>query len=256
MGATRFGRVGTSAVQSRRAKLYLVLARHAGLPLFALAFLLVAAPAVAQYESAMFLPRVSQAESQASRTEPAPLASGDSAASGHRTARFLFGAATALGIHEGGHLVFDGIFGVQPVLKRVDFGGIPFFAITHRSGLPPREEFAISSAGFWMQHLSSEIILARNPRLRDDTAPFFKGLLAFNVLASMAYGTAALAGAGPGERDTRAMAQASRLDEKWIASIVMIPAALDAWRYFHPDAAWAKWLSRGVKVGGVLLVVR
>ncbi len=173
-----------------------------------------------------------------------------------RVTKFLLGGASGLGLHEGGHLLFDGVFGVRPTLKKVDFGGIPFFAITHEAGLAHREEFTISSAGFWMQHASSEFILTRHPRLRDERAPFAKGILAFNVLASVAYGAAAIAKAGPGERDTRGMATSLRVDEAWVGALVLAPASLDAWRYLHPDARWAKWVSRGVKIGMVLLVIR
>ncbi len=181
---------------------------------------------------------------------------GDETRVGERAAKFLLGAAAGLGLHEGGHLLFDGLFGVRPTLKKVDFGGIPFFAITHPAGLPRREEFTISSAGFWIQHASSEIVLTRHPRLRDESAPTLKGLLAFNVLASVAYGSAALAQAGPAERDTRAMAGSLGVSEAWVGALVLVPAGLDAWRYFHPDSRWAAWLSRGVKVGTVLLVIR
>jgi hypothetical protein len=175
---------------------------------------------------------------------------------GERLAKFLLGGAAGLGLHEGGHVLFDGLFGVRPTVKKVNFGGLPFFAITHRSGLPRREEFTISSAGFWMQHVSSEIILTRHPHLQDERAPVRKGLLAFNVLASVAYAGAAFAKAGPAERDTRAMAGALGVNESWVGALALAPAALDAWRYFHPEARWARWLSRGVKVGAVLLVIR
>lgn len=173
-----------------------------------------------------------------------------------RTVKFLLGGAAGLGVHESGHLTFDGLLGVRPTLKRVDFGGIPFFAITHEAGLSDRREFTISSAGFWMQHLSSEILLTRHPRLAGERAPVLKGWLAFNILASVAYGTAALAKAGPSERDTRGMADTLHVNEPWVGALVLIPAGLDAWRYSHPDARWARWLSRGVKVGSVLLVIK
>ncbi len=177
------------------------------------------------------------------------------AGAGERTARFLLGAAAGLGLHEGGHLLFDGLLGEEPILKKVDFGGIPFFAISH-APTSPKKEFAISSAGFWMQHLSSEIVITRHPQLRSEAAPGLKGLLAFNILASVAYGTAAIAKAGPAERDTRAMAASLHVDEAWVGALVLLPAGLDAWRYFHPDSRWATWLSRGVKVGGVLLIFK
>ena len=147
-------------------------------------------------------------------------------------------------------------FGERPGLAKVDFHGIPFFAITHRSGLPRHREFTISSAGFWMQHAQNEWLLARQPNLRDRRAPLAKGVFAFNVLASVAYAGTAFAKTGPLERDTRGMAAASRIDERWIGALVLAPAVLDAWRYYHPNAKWAAWASRGVKIGLVLIVVR
>ena len=173
-----------------------------------------------------------------------------------RAAVFLAGGAIGLATHEAGHVVVDLAFGEKPGLKKVDFHGIPFFAITHSSGLPPRREFTISSAGFWVQHAENEWMLARRPGLRREHAPLAKGVFAFNVLASVAYAGAAFARTGPGERDTRGMAESSRVDERWIGALVLAPALLDTWRYFHPDAKWAAWSSRGVKIGMVVLVAR
>jgi hypothetical protein len=172
------------------------------------------------------------------------------------TATFLSGAAAAFGAHEAGHLVSDLLFDADPRLKRVDFHGIPFFAITHRADVTRRQRFVIASAGFWVQHATSEIILTKTPRLREQKAPFRKGMLAFNVLASAAYAGAAFARTGPDERDTRGMAEGARMDERWIGAMVLAPAVLDAIRYVDPDAKWAVWTSRAAKVGLVLLVLR
>lgn len=152
-------------------------------------------------------------------------------------------------------MVVDFALGEKPGVRKVDFHGIPFFAITHDS-VSRRREFLISSAGFWVQHAENEWLLGRRPNLRQSRAPLAKGVFAFNVLASAAYAGAAFARTGPTERDTRGMALSSRLDERWIAALVLAPAVLDAWRYFHPDAKWAVWSSRGVKIGMVVLVVR
>jgi len=65
------------------------------------------------------------------------------------TGKFFAGAALALAAHESGHLLFDAIFDADVSLKGVHLGPLPFFAIAHRGGLPGREEFTISSAGFW-----------------------------------------------------------------------------------------------------------
>ena len=172
------------------------------------------------------------------------------------TVKFLAGAALGLGIHEGGHLLFDAIFDASPRIEGIRFGPFPFFAITHRADLSPRREFTISSAGFWMQNLSSEWILTRRPSLRDLHAPVAKGVLAFNVLNSTGYALVAFARAGPFERDTRGIADTSGVDERAIGALVLAPALFDAIRYFNPDARWAKWASRAAKVSSVLLVVR
>lgn len=170
--------------------------------------------------------------------------------------RFVGGALAGLAAHEAGHLVFNIVFDADPRVKRVEFHGIPFFAITHREGLSPRREHTISAAGFWVQHAGSEWILTERPSLRSERAPALKGIVAFNVLTSAAYAGAAFARTGPDERDTRGIASSAGIDERWIGAMVLAPAILDAWRYFDPDAAWAKWTSRLVKIGMILLVIR
>jgi hypothetical protein len=169
---------------------------------------------------------------------------------------FLAGGALGLGAHEGGHLLFDVVFDADPGIRRVDFHGIPFFAITHRGDLSPGREFTVSSAGFWVQHAGSEWLLTTRPRLRFERSPLRKGLLAFNVLASGAYAGAAFLRTGPGERDTRGMSDASGLDERWIGVVILAPAVLDSWRYFRPESRAAVWMSRTAKIGGALLTLR
>ena len=169
---------------------------------------------------------------------------------------FLGGIVVGLAAHESGHLFFDVVFDADPGIKRVEFHGIPFFAITHRDDLTPREEFTISSAGFWVQQATNEWLLTTRPHLRQEHAPFAKGVFTFNVGASAMYSVAAFGRIGPPERDTRGMAVSSGIDERWIGAVVLAPAILDTWRYFDPDSRWAVWLSRAAKVGAVLLALR
>jgi hypothetical protein len=166
---------------------------------------------------------------------------------------FLGGAVAGLAAHEAGHVLLDVVFDADPGVKRVSFGGIPFFAITHGQ-VSPKQEFAIASAGFWVQHGTSELLLTRHPNLRGEHAPFAKGMLAWNVLASAAYSGAAFARAGPAERDTRGMAVSLGVPEPWIGALILAPAVLDTVRYLRPQARWARWTSRGAKVAAVLLV--
>lgn len=170
-------------------------------------------------------------------------------------AQFVVGGALGLGLHEGGHLFMASVLGADPGLKKVSFGPIPFFAISH-SDVTPGREYAISAAGFWVQHASSEWLLSRRPGLRYERAPLAKGLLAFNVLASVAYAAAAFGTFGPYERDTRAMADAAAMSEPWVGAMILGPAALDTWRYVKPESRWAAWSSRALKVTAVLVVVR
>ena len=141
-------------------------------------------------------------------------------------------------------------------MKRVEFAGIPFFALTHDRIVSPRREALIASAGFWVQHATNEWLLTARPDLRRRRAPFAKGVLTFNLLTSAVYSGAAFARTGPFERDTRALADAARIDERWVGVFVLAPAAFDAWRYFEPESKAAVWLSRGAKIAMVALIVR
>jgi len=170
-------------------------------------------------------------------------------------ARFLAGGALGLGLHEAGHVAAAAASGTSLGVKGVSFGPLPFFAITHEPVSAARE-YQISSAGFLVQHITSEVLLTKRPGLRLERAPVAKGMLAFNLLASAAYGVAAIARVGPTERDTRGMAAAARVDERRVGALVLAPAALDTVRYFKPDARWAVWASRGAKVAVVLLALR
>jgi hypothetical protein len=52
------------------------------------------------------------------------------------------------------------------------------------------------------------------------------------------------------------MAVSAGINERWVGAMILGPAALDTIRYFDPDAKWAAWASRAMKVGFVLLVFR
>jgi hypothetical protein len=170
-------------------------------------------------------------------------------------AQFFAGAALGLGLHEAGHLIFDEVFGAEPGVRKVSAGFIPFFAITHEP-VTPAKEFTISSAGFWVQHAGDEFLLSRRPNLRDEHAPFAKGLLAFNVLTSVMYAGTAFVRHGPVERDTLGMAASADIAEPWIGATVLAPALLDGARYYRPRSRALRWASRSAKIAGALLVLK
>ena len=76
------------------------------------------------------------------------------------------------------------------------------------------------------------------------------------MLTSTGYGLAALTKTGPAQRDTRSMAEGIDMDERFVAVLVLAPAALDGYRYLHPEAGWAKWASRAAKLAMVGLVLK
>ena len=176
----------------------------------------------------------------------------DSAAA--RFGKVLLGGAAGLGLHEGGHLVANWAFDEKIDVRKVNYKGIPFFALSHANNLSPRREYIVSSAGFWSQFLYSEQILTHHANLRRERSPFRKGMLAFHVATSLVYAGAAFGKTGPVERDTRGMAYSRRIDERWIGVMVLAPALLDTVRFFHPEARWAAWGSRGAKLASVALV--
>jgi hypothetical protein len=198
--------------------------------------------------------RAQDAEPSSAQTAAAPAAESAHVDAGD-VAQFLLGGAIGLGLHEAGHVVAGAAFGADPGIKGIRYGFIPFFAITH-DPVSPAREYTISSAGFWVQSLTSEWLLTRRPNLREQHAPVAKGVLAFDVLASAVYGVAGMAHIGPPERDTRSMAVSLRVNEAWVGAAVMAPAIFDTWRYLRPDAKFPRWASRVSKATLVLLVIR
>lgn len=171
--------------------------------------------------------------------------------------KFLAGGLAGLTVHESGHVATSAMFGAHPGTKPINYAGIPFFAVTHEP-VSRKQEFIISSAGLWLQHAGSELILSTRPNIRTESAPFLKGMLAFNTATSAVYATAALGKLGPPERDTLGMA-VSLGQHGWrepaIGVFVLAPAALDVYRYFRPNQAWAVWASRGSKAVFMALVL-
>ena len=171
--------------------------------------------------------------------------------------KFLGGGVSGLAVHESGHLVTGAIFGAHPGVESINYAGIPFFAVTHET-VTRKKEFVISSAGLWMQHAGSELILSKRPDLRHESAPFLKGMLVFNTATSAVYATAAFGTLGPPERDTLGIARSlgrRGWREPSIGVFILAPAALDVYRYFRPDQKWAAWASRGSKAVFMALVL-
>jgi hypothetical protein len=175
------------------------------------------------------------------------------------------GVAAGFLAHELGHVLMNLAYGNVPTIEGLRYGGfIPFFRISPgiscndvgcfhietgepfkggRSGV-----YMITSAGFNVQHLVSELILSIDPQLRYHRSPFQKGLLFFNLSLSVGYVLSTWFQVKPPIGDIHGMASAAQVNPNALALLIIIPAGLDIFRFFVPDSKWAPWVSRAAKV--------
>ncbi|MGB8331476.1 MAG: hypothetical protein WCE62_15225 [Polyangiales bacterium] len=174
------------------------------------------------------------------------------------------GVAAGFVAHELGHVFMNLAYGNVPTFEGLRYAGfIPFFRISpgiycnqsgcfHADGSPFKGGrsgvYLITSAGFNVQHLVSELILSLDPELRYHRSPFQKGMLFFNLSLSGGYVLSTWFQVKPPVGDIQGMAAASQLNPNWVALMVLIPAGLDLYRFFVPNSKWAPWVSRAAKV--------
>jgi hypothetical protein len=175
------------------------------------------------------------------------------------------GVLSAFLAHEAGHVAANLMMGNVPRIEGfLTWGFVPFFAIAPRiecqgercvkhDGEPfgpgRRGKFFIVTAGYEVQHITDEIILTRNPRLRDEWAPFQKGMLLFNVFLSCFYVAGQLTGLEDPHGDLQGAVDMSGFDGRLLSLALLAPAALDTVRYFVPTSErWSAWASRGGKL--------
>ena len=186
---------------------------------------------------------------------------------GASLAAYLGGALTGFVAHESGHLIANLAYDNPPALEGLTaFGFLPFFAITPRISCigdkcydndgkvfrgGRRGKFVIVSAGYNVQHLSSELFLTLEPDLRHVRAPFRKGWIMFNVLLSAGYALATWTRTEDDHGDAGNSARLAGIQRDLFGVLLLAPAALDLWRLARPGSRWAPWLSRGAKAGMV-----
>ena len=161
---------------------------------------------------------------------------------------FWTGATLGFLGHEAGHVIANTIEGTDFTLKSVEFGPIPFFTIEPGRELTAREHYVTASAGFNAQHLVNEWILTRRPDFERRGDSFVRGMATFNLCLGVGYAAVGFLGAGPDERDTKGMADALGWSEESVSAMVLAPTLLDAYRYKHPHAKWARDASRAIKL--------
>ncbi|HXU73848.1 MAG TPA: hypothetical protein VN947_31225 [Polyangia bacterium] len=156
---------------------------------------------------------------------------------------FVLGAGAGFVGHEMGHMMMDVFFGKSVSFVGVSLGPIPFFAIQPCCNLTPRENWVIGSAGFVVGDVSSELILQIAPTLRSHRHAFLKGVLMFDILLAAGYAVTGFAGIGPPQSDVNTMARGIGVPAWQVGVMLMVPAAVDMYRYFVPRSVWAPWTS-------------
>jgi hypothetical protein len=164
---------------------------------------------------------------------------------------FALGAAAGFVGHELGHVITDVFFGKSIKFVRVDLGPIPFFAIQPCCNLTHREEYVIGSAGFVVGDVSSELVLQIAPRLRSRRHAFLKGVLMFDIVLAVGYAITGFAGVGPPQSDVNTMSRGLQVPPWQVGLMLVVPAAVDLYRYLVPRSVWAPWTS----VSGKMLLL-
>lgn len=160
---------------------------------------------------------------------------------------FALGALSGFAGHEMGHMMQDVFFGKTVRFVPVYLGKIPFFAIQPCCNLTRREEWVIGSAGFNVGDVSSELILQLAPRLRSHRHAYLKGVLMFDILLAAGYAVTAFANIGPPQSDVETMSRGLNVPAWEVGTMLIVPAALDMYRYFVPGSVWAPWTSIAAK---------
>lgn len=160
---------------------------------------------------------------------------------------FALGALSGFVGHEMGHMMQDVFFGKTVRFVPVYLGKIPFFAIQPCCNLTRREEWVIGSAGFNVGDVSSELILQLAPRLRSRRHAYLKGVLMFDILLAAGYAITAFANIGPPQSDVETMSRGLGAPSWAVGTMLIVPAAIDMYRYFVPRSVWAPWTSIAAK---------
>jgi hypothetical protein len=177
---------------------------------------------------------------------------------------FVAGGLSGFVIHETAHAAVAESLGLRPRLE-VRHKPVPFVIVkydlvsvkepsgeiayyTDRDGNlvshGAQKRFVIASAGINSQNIASEWILTQYPRLQNESRPYLKGMLAFDILTSMGY---VLVGRKDPDGDIRGMSESLKVNDAIIGGLVLLPAAMDLYRYYHPDSVWVPWIDRGAK---------
>lgn len=109
----------------------------------------------------------------------------------------------------------------------------------------PRDSALLSYSGILYQNIASEYILTKHPRLIDEDRPFLKGMVLMNLFLPAFY---TVKGYDDPNSDLLRLQSALGADRWQINTMVMLPAAIDFYRYYHPEKKKLRRYSRIAKL--------
>ena len=149
--------------------------------------------------------------------------------------------AAGFGLHEAGHIVTSAAFGAHPRVRGVEPQPVPFFAIVH-DPVTRRQEFVISSSGFWMQRASVGVDPLGASQRRQGARALPEGHARLQRGHVGRLWRRGVRPCGPAERDTRGMAISLGKDgvPEPVVGAHDRPGCARRLSYLRPDATWAK----------------
>ncbi len=141
-------------------------------------------------------------------------------------------------LHELGHVLTGSAYGGNPQLNR---GSIVY----PHAYFSPRQSVRVSSAGFQMQWLLSEMAFADLNEPQSEQHRRAQGVIAMHIAISAAY---LMTLKDMPTSDIYALSQTTHRSRNALAWWVAVPALLDTYRLLASDVpAWVPYLSIGMK---------
>lgn len=108
-----------------------------------------------------------------------------------------------------------------------------------------RDHAFIAWSGIMSQQITNEYILTKHPRLIDEDEPLLKGMFLFNIFIPAFY---TFESNRDENSDLRLLRRDLDINRGVVNSMVLVPAALDVYRYYHPEKKRLRLYSRIAKI--------
>lgn len=113
-----------------------------------------------------------------------------------------------------------------------------------------RDHALLAYSGILFMNLSNEILLTRHPNLIDEDRPFLKGMFFSDIVIPAFY---TFQGYADDNSDLLLLQRDLGYDRWAVNAIVLVPAALDLYRYYHPEKKRLRTYARIAKAVPVII---